>query len=85
MSSERPPQTESKASQRLITLAVVVAFAFGLIVPALVLAHNAESKQSEAIGVDARPTPGERSTRNRSQAPDESHLTFRWAQAAALL
>jgi mono/diheme cytochrome c family protein len=50
MSSERPPQTESKASQRLITLAVVVAFAFGLIVPALVLAHNAESKQSEAIG-----------------------------------
>jgi mono/diheme cytochrome c family protein len=50
MSSERPPQTESKASQRMITLAVVVAFAFGLIVPALVLAHNAESKQSEAIG-----------------------------------
>ena len=50
MSSERPPQTESKASQRAITLAVVVAFAFGLIVPALVLAHNAESKQSEAIG-----------------------------------
>jgi mono/diheme cytochrome c family protein len=50
MSSEKPAQTESKASQRLITLAVVVAFAFGLIVPALVLAHNAESKQSEAIG-----------------------------------
>ena len=53
MSSEQSPQpapTESKASQRLITLAVVIAFAFGLIVPALVLAHNAESKQSEAIG-----------------------------------
>jgi mono/diheme cytochrome c family protein len=50
MSSEKPVQTESKAGQRLITLAVVVAFAFGLIVPALVLAHNAESKQSEAIG-----------------------------------
>ena len=50
MSSEKPAQTESKASQRMITLAVVVAFAFGLIVPALVLAHNAESKQSEAIG-----------------------------------
>jgi cytochrome c5 len=53
MSSEQSPQpaqTESKASQRLITFAVVLAFAFGLIVPALVLAHNAESKQSEAIG-----------------------------------
>jgi mono/diheme cytochrome c family protein len=53
MSSEhspQPAQTESKASQRLITFAVVLAFAFGLIVPALVLAHNAESKQSEAIG-----------------------------------
>ena len=50
MTSEQPPQTESKASQRAITLAVVVAFAFGLIVPALVLAHNAEDKQSEAIG-----------------------------------
>ena len=28
----------------------MLAFAFGLIVPALVLAHNAESKESEAIG-----------------------------------
>jgi mono/diheme cytochrome c family protein len=50
MTSEQPPQTESKASQRLITIGVVLAFAFGLIVPALVLAHNAEDKQSEAIG-----------------------------------
>jgi mono/diheme cytochrome c family protein len=48
--SQTPPQTESKASQRLITIGVVLAFAFGLIVPALVLAHNAEDKQSEAIG-----------------------------------
>jgi mono/diheme cytochrome c family protein len=48
--SQTPPPAESKASQRLITFAVVLAFAFGLIVPALVLAHNAESKQSEAIG-----------------------------------
>ena len=36
--------TESKASQRAVTLGVVLAFAFGLIVPALVLAHNAEHK-----------------------------------------
>jgi mono/diheme cytochrome c family protein len=50
MTSEQPAPTESKASQRLITLAVVIAFAFGLIVPALVLAHNAESKASEAPG-----------------------------------
>jgi mono/diheme cytochrome c family protein len=48
--SQTPPPAESKASQRLITFAVVLAFAFGLIVPALVLAHNAEDKQSEAIG-----------------------------------
>jgi mono/diheme cytochrome c family protein len=54
MSSERPSQpprqTESKASQRLITFGVVLAFAFGLIVPALVLAHNAADKASEAPG-----------------------------------
>jgi len=48
--SQTPPPAESKAGQRLITFAVVLAFAFGLIVPALVLAHNAEDKQSEAIG-----------------------------------
>ncbi len=48
--SQTPPPAESKASQRLITIGVVLAFAFGLIVPALVLAHNAEDKQSEAIG-----------------------------------
>jgi mono/diheme cytochrome c family protein len=48
--SQTPPPAESKAGQRLITFAVVLAFAFGLIVPALVLAHNAEDRQSEAIG-----------------------------------
>ncbi len=48
--SQTPPPAESKASQRLITFAVVLAFAFGLIVPALVLAHNANDKPSEAIG-----------------------------------
>jgi mono/diheme cytochrome c family protein len=48
--SQTPPPVESKASQRLITLAVVVAFAFGLVVPALVLAHNANDKASTAPG-----------------------------------
>jgi mono/diheme cytochrome c family protein len=48
--SQTPPPAESKASQRLITFAVVLAFAFGLVVPALVLAHNAKDKASEAIG-----------------------------------
>ncbi|MGH2902438.1 MAG: c-type cytochrome [Solirubrobacteraceae bacterium] len=48
--SQTPPPAESQASQRLITFAVVVAFAFGLIVPALVLAHNANDKASEAPG-----------------------------------
>jgi mono/diheme cytochrome c family protein len=42
--------TESNASQRAVTFGVVLVFAVGLIVPALVLAHNAEDKASEAIG-----------------------------------
>jgi mono/diheme cytochrome c family protein len=42
--------TESNASQRAVTFGVVLVFAVGLIVPTLVLAHNAEDKASEAIG-----------------------------------
>jgi mono/diheme cytochrome c family protein len=42
--------TESKLSQRAVTLGVVVAFAFGLTVPALVLAFNGEHKASVAVG-----------------------------------
>ncbi|HEY5343464.1 MAG TPA: cytochrome c [Solirubrobacteraceae bacterium] len=45
-----PPQTESKAGQRLLTFGVVLTFVFGLIVPTFVLAHNANDKASEAIG-----------------------------------
>jgi mono/diheme cytochrome c family protein len=48
--SQTPPPAESKASQRLITFVVVLAFAFGLIVPAFVLAHNANDKPSEGPG-----------------------------------
>ena len=42
--------TESTAGQRLVTLGVVVLFAFGLVVPALVLAFNGEHKASVAVG-----------------------------------
>ncbi|HEV7162346.1 MAG TPA: c-type cytochrome [Solirubrobacteraceae bacterium] len=42
--------TESKAGQRLITLGIVVLFAFGLAVPALVLAQNGDHKASVAVG-----------------------------------
>jgi mono/diheme cytochrome c family protein len=42
--------TESKASRRAVTLGVVLLFAFGLIVPAFVLAFNAEHKASVAVG-----------------------------------
>ncbi len=42
--------TESKASRRAITLGVIVLFAFGLVVPALVLAFNAQNKASVAVG-----------------------------------
>ncbi len=42
--------TRTKLGQRAVTLGVVLLFAFGLIVPALVLAFNAEHKASVAVG-----------------------------------
>jgi mono/diheme cytochrome c family protein len=42
--------TESKASRRAVMLGVVLLFAFGLVVPGLVLALNAEHKASVAVG-----------------------------------
>jgi mono/diheme cytochrome c family protein len=42
--------TESKAGQRLITLGVVVLVVFGLAVPAIVLAFNADHKAGVAVG-----------------------------------
>jgi mono/diheme cytochrome c family protein len=42
--------TESSASRRAVTLAVVVLFAFGLAVPAIVLAFNGDHKASVAAG-----------------------------------
>jgi mono/diheme cytochrome c family protein len=42
--------SDSKAGQRGITLAVVVLFAFGLAVPAIVLAFNGDHKASVAVG-----------------------------------
>lgn len=42
--------TESQVSRRSVTLAVVVLFAFGLAVPAIVLAFNGDHKASVATG-----------------------------------
>jgi mono/diheme cytochrome c family protein len=42
--------TESRLGQRLVTLGVVVLFAFGVSVPALVLAFNGAHKVSVAVG-----------------------------------
>jgi len=42
--------TDSKVGQRAVTLGVVVLFAFGLIVPGLVLALNAAHKASVTVG-----------------------------------
>jgi mono/diheme cytochrome c family protein len=42
--------TESRASRRLVALGIVVLFAFGLVVPALVLAFNGDHKASVAVG-----------------------------------
>src|SRR5882762_8146507 len=48
--ARRALHTDSKAGQRGITLAVVVLFAFGLAVPAIVLAFNGNHKASVAVG-----------------------------------
>jgi mono/diheme cytochrome c family protein len=42
--------TGSRAGQRFVVLGIVVAFAFGLIVPTLILFHNGEHKAGEAVG-----------------------------------
>jgi mono/diheme cytochrome c family protein len=42
--------TESPAGQRVVLAAVVLMFAFGLVVPALVLASNGADKASVAVG-----------------------------------
>jgi cytochrome c551 len=42
--------TEAKVGQRLVTLGIAVLFAFGLVVPALVLAFNGDHKASVAVG-----------------------------------
>ena len=44
------PHTESKLGQRAVMLGVIVLFAFGLVVPGLVLAFNANHKASVAVG-----------------------------------
>jgi mono/diheme cytochrome c family protein len=48
--ARRSLHTESKAGQRLVLLAVLVLVAFGLVVPALVLAFNRDHKASVAVG-----------------------------------
>lgn len=42
--------TESKGSRRSVTLGVIVLFAFGLAVPAIVMAFNGDHKASVGIG-----------------------------------
>jgi mono/diheme cytochrome c family protein len=42
--------TESRIGQRAVTFGIVLLFAFGLIVPALVLAFNGANKASVAVG-----------------------------------
>jgi mono/diheme cytochrome c family protein len=42
--------TESRVGQRFVTIGVVVLFAFGLAVPAIVLAFNGAHKASVAVG-----------------------------------
>jgi mono/diheme cytochrome c family protein len=48
--ARRSLHTESRIGQRLITLGVVILFAFGLAVPAIVLAFNGAHKASVAAG-----------------------------------
>jgi mono/diheme cytochrome c family protein len=48
--ARRSLHSESKAGQRAVTLGVLVLVAFGLAVPAIVLAFNGEHKASVAVG-----------------------------------
>jgi mono/diheme cytochrome c family protein len=48
--ARRMLHTESKLGQRVVTLGIVLLFAFGLTVPALVLAFNGAHKASVAVG-----------------------------------
>jgi mono/diheme cytochrome c family protein len=45
-----PPPGESRAAQRGLTAVIVLACAFGLVVPALVLAFNGEHRASAGVG-----------------------------------
>lgn len=47
----RPGREESKASRRAVTIGVILAFAFGLIVPAVILASSIDSGAATADGV----------------------------------
>jgi len=49
--TDEPAYNESKASRRAITLGIVLVFIFGLVVPVIVLASNAENKASTVDGV----------------------------------
>src|ERR1700680_3598036 len=60
--ARRALHTESKAGQRLVMLGVVVLVAFGLAVPALVLAFHGEDKASVAVG-GLRLTPAQQKGR----------------------
>lgn len=42
---------ESKAGSRLLTVGVIILFAFGLVIPALVMANNGNNKANTADGV----------------------------------
>jgi mono/diheme cytochrome c family protein len=42
--------TDAKIGQRMVTVGIVLLFAFGLVIPALVLAFNGEHKASVAVG-----------------------------------
>ena len=48
--ARRSLHTDTKLGQRAVTLGIVLLFAFGLVVPALVLAFNGEHKASVAVG-----------------------------------
>ncbi len=48
--ARRTLHTEAKPGQRLVTLGVIVLFAFGLAVPAIVMAFNGDHKASVASG-----------------------------------
>ena len=74
--ARRALHTESNASRRLVTLGVVVLFAAGLAVPALVLAFNGNDKASVGAGGGTCTASGSGNINGSVNLPSGGSVTY---------